>query len=345
MTYIKSEKFGEIDGQVVHLFRLKNRRGCHVEIISYGATIKSIHLLSENNELDNIILGYETLEEYSSNSHYLGATIGRFANRISNASFVMDNNYYFLNKNDGNNCNHGGFTGFDKKVFECQIKEGKLSMVVNSSHGEAGFPGNITLTVTYQLTDENELFIDYHVLADRKTPVNITNHAYFNLSGEETILNHQLMIEADSFLESNDDFLPTGRTLMMKDYPGFDYREFQIIGMMKKLKQENIEGYNSYFIAREKDKVLKKLAVLKSEKKNRSVEAYSTMPGIMIYTGDYLSGNHAPFSGISLEAQYYPDSPNQLSFPQNYFANENSWKETILYKFINESTLKSPKHW
>ena len=339
MSKIESEKFGEIDGQVVHLFRLINNRGCYIEIISYGATIKSINVLGENSEMGNIILGYETLEGYLSNTHYLGATIGRFANRISNASFVMDDNHYFLNKNDGNNCNHGGFTGFDKKVFECQINEGKLSMVVKSSHGEAGFPGNITLTIIYQLTDENELFIDYHVLTDRKTPVNITNHAYFNLSGEENILNHQLKVEADTFIEANVDFLPTGKCLKMENNPCFDFRVFKEIGMMMQLKQEKIGGYNSYFIAREKSKELKKLAILKSEKKNRSVEVYSTMPGIMIYTGDFLSGVHTPFSGISLEAQYYPDSPNQPLFPQDYFAFENYWKETILYRFISDSAI------
>lgn len=334
MGKIESEVFGFFEGQAIQLFRLINERGCRVEIIGYGATIKSINVPDENGKMDNIVLGYETFEDYLAGTSYLGATIGRFANRISNASFGMDGKLYSLDKNDGRNCNHGGFSGFDKKVFKCEVEEGQLSMVAESSHGEAGFPGNIALSVTYRLTDKNELFIDYRVSTDQKTPVNITNHAYFNLSGEETILNHRLKIESDRVLESDHDFLPTGTAMDVRNSPGFDFREFNGVGEAMNLKNEKIKGYNSYFIAREDNNVLKKLATLKSDKKSRSVEIFSTMPGIMVYTGDYLSGLHRPFSGISLEAHYYPDSPNWPHFPQGIYAVGNRWKETILYRIV-----------
>ena len=334
MCKIESEEFGVIDGQVIRLFRLINNKELCVEIISYGATIKSINIPDEKGEIENIILGYDTLEGYLSDNNYLGATIGRYANRISDASFVMDGKSYFLDKNDGTNCNHGGFSGFNKKLFGHKIEDEILILSVESEDGEGGFPGNMILTVTYQLTDKNELFIDYHVSSDKKTPVNITNHAYFNLSGKETILDHQLRIESDKVLVSDDNFLPTGAYIDAKNNPGLDFREFKVLGENMSLKKEKIKGYNSYFISRNTERGLSRLATLKSEEPNRYVEIFSTMPGIMIYTGDYLSGLYRPFSGISLEAHYYPDSPNWPHFPQGIYAEGDNWKETIMYRIV-----------
>ncbi len=333
MGVIELEPFGVFDGTVVQRFQLINTKGCRVEVISYGATLKSI-AVPHDGKMDYIILGYEALEDYLVDTHYIGATVGRFANRISRASFVMDGKTYRLDRNDGENCNHGGFSGFDKKVFVCRIENEGLTMVAKSPHGEGGFPGNVTLTVIYRLTDENELFIEYRVSTDRKTPVNITNHAYFNLSGEETILNHQLKIESDSVLVFNQDFLPTGDFMDVGDNPGFNFREFNLVGNAMRMKSEAIRGYNAYFVAREGEKGLKKLATLKSDAKNRGVELFSTMPGVMVYTGDYLSGHHKPFSGMSLEAHYYPDSPNWPHFPSGYYAENDCWKETIVYRII-----------
>jgi len=324
MCKIETEEFGTIDGQAVYLFRLVNNRGTSVEIISYGATIKSIYITDEKEIIKNILLGYDTLEDYLSDNNYIGATIGRYANRISNASFSIDGKTYFLDKNDGNNCNHGGFCGFNKKLFSHKIEKDKLVLFVESADGEAGFPGNMFMTVSYSLSEENELKIDYTVTADRTTPVNITNHSYFNLSGEKDILKHQLKIESDSYLESDKQFLPTGRILRMEDNPGLDFRSFSEIG----------KNYNSYFIAREKNDKLKKLATLRGVRSGVSLEVYSTMPGIMIYTGDYLSGNHLPFSGISLEAHGFPDSPNRPEFPQSVATPHKAWQETIVYRFI-----------
>lgn len=331
---IESEKFGLIDGQVVYLFRLVNNERTSVEIISYGATIKSINIPDEKGKIKNIILGYDRPEDYLSDKNYLGATIGRYANRISNAAFVMDGKSYSLHKNDGANCNHGGFSGFNKKLFDHKIENGKLILSVESKDGEGGFPGNMMLTVSYQLTNKNELFINYHVSTDKKTPVNITNHAYFNLSGKETILDHQLKIESDMLLESNDNYLPTGVYIDVKDNPGFDFREFKVIGENMNLKKERIKGYNSYFISRRNERSLKRLAILKSRESDTQVEFFSTMPGIMIYTGDYLSGLYRPFSGVSLEAHYYPDSPNRPHFPQGIYAEGDIWRETIMYRIV-----------
>lgn len=332
MQIIESDIDGNPGGSAVRLFKLVNRKGLSVEIINYGAVIKSICVPESNGVPENIVLGYDRIEDYLSDTHYLGATIGRYANRISNASFRMGTKLYRLDKNDGENCNHGGFSGFNTKLFDCYKEGDKLILRAESPDGEGGFPGNVVLSVSYHLSDEHELQMDYHLSSDKKTPVNITNHTYFNLSGEDTILRHQLQIESDELLETDENFLPTGRILKTDDIPGFDFSQYREIGKMMQMKQENIKGYNSYFIARDKSSGLKKLATLKSEKSHRCVTVFSTMPGIMLYTGDYLSGNHAPFSGVSLEAHYFPDTPNQPSFPQGIFAEEDNWRETIVYR-------------
>lgn len=326
----KAYPAGEKD---IYLFHLVNGRGVCVEIMNYGATVVSIGL-PMNGILKKIVLGYEKIEDYFSDTAYLGATIGRFANRISRAAFRMDGKIYQLDKNDGDHCNHGGFGGFHQKIFDFEILDNKLVMYAESPDGEAGFPGNIILTVSYSLSEDNELIMDYTVTTDRKTPVNITNHAYFNLSGEKDILEHELKIESDIFLESDPQFLPTGRKLKVEDLPGFDFRSFSEIGENCLLKNEKIKGYNTYFIAREETGKLKKLATLRSERTGVSLEVHSTMSGIMIYTGDYLSGGHQPFSGVSMEAHGFPDSPNRQAFPQSFVSQEKVWRETIMYRFI-----------
>ena len=316
----------------IYLFHLVKGRGVCVEIMNYGATIVSIGL-PVNGILKKILLGYEKIEDYFSGTAYLGATIGRFANRISRAAFRMDGKIYQLDKNDGDHYNHGGFGGFHQKIFDFEILDNKLVMYAESPDGEAGFPGNIILTVSYSLSEDNELIMYYTVTADQKTPVNITNHAYFNLSGEKDILGHHLKIESDSFLESDEQFLPTGRKLRTEENPVFDFRSFSEIGKNSLLKNEKIKGYNTYFIAREKTGKLKKLATLRSERSGVSLEVHSTMPGIMIYTGDYLSGGHQPFSGISLEAHGFPDSLNRPEFPQSVVSPVRPLQETIVYHF------------
>lgn len=330
---VDSEKFGLIDGQDVYLFKLTNIYGTCVEIISYGAIIKSINVSDATGLRKNIILGYDSIEEYLSDKNYLGATIGRCANRISNASFEIDGETYFLDKNDGLNCNHGGYSGFNTKLFDYIIEDEKLVLIVHSPDGEGGFPGNVNLRVTYQLSETNELLINYHVATDRKTPINITNHAYFNLSGESTILNHLLKIESDLIIETDDDFLPTGSKIAIKKNTAFDFSEFRNIGDNMVLKKEKISGYNTYFISNKYKKGLKRLATLKSNATKIYLEVLSTMPGIMLYTGDYLSGSFTPFSGVSLEAHYYPDFPNWSNFPQAGYAQNDNWHETIVYKF------------
>lgn len=317
----------------VYIFKLTNGRGTCVEIINYGATIISLNL-SVKGTAKNIVLRYKNIDDYFSDTAYLGATIGRFANRIYRASFIMDGKTYHLDKNDGEHCNHGGFGGFHQKIFDFEIFDDKLVMSAKSPDGESGFPGNVCMTVSYSLSEDNELTIDYAVTADCKTPINITNHAYFNLSGEKDIFEHELKIESDAFLEFDDAYLPTSRILPVEENPGFDFRFFSEIEKKCLLKNEKIKGFNTYYIARKMTGKLRKLATLRSKRTDVCLEVHSTMPGIMVYTGNYLSGSHLPFSGISLEAHGFPDSPNRPMFPQSYVLQDKMWRETIMYRFI-----------
>lgn len=334
MGKIEIEKKCLYRGIPICLFRLMNRNGLVVELLNLGATLKSIYLPRSRAGQHNIVLGYDRIENYFVDSNYMGATIGRFANRISGATFIMDGQTYLLDKNDGDNCNHGGFSGFNRKIFESHINNDEVIMRAISFDGEGGFPGNMELIVTYRLTDENELCICYSIRTDRKTPANFTNHAYFNLSKGESILNHQLKIEAGQFLQSDDYFLPTGRVLDVDNYPAFDFRDFRKIGENMQCKNEKITGYNHYFIEKNNKKELNKIATLRCKDQGLSLEVHTTMPGIMIYTGDYLSGAYHSFSGISMEAHHYPDSLNKLEFPQNIFIDDVNRKEFITYRVI-----------
>ncbi|GAP71277.1 aldose 1-epimerase [Candidatus Symbiothrix dinenymphae] len=341
-----SRIIGDDHGKDVGLFNMQNmRHGTVVELFNYGATIVALAmpngkmLVSKSKmlemavasmpppiySLDNIGLSYPVLEEFRTNPFYLGSTIGRFANRISNAQFTLDGTTYQLEKNDGANTNHGGFSGFHNKVFDYEIMgDSCVKFTYESADGEGGFPGKLRLSVTYTLTETNILNIEYKALSDKKTVFNPTNHTYFNLSGnEETVLNHQLEVFADEYLETDDAFLPTGKILPVADIP-FDFRKFE-------------HGYNTYFISNSKEH-LKHLATLSEPTTGRRLEVHSTMPGIQVYTGDHLSQPFFPCAGIALEAQGYPDAPNHAHFPSCVIEAGKEATFCIQYRFFNPAT-------
>ncbi|MDR2915249.1 MAG: galactose mutarotase, partial [Tannerella sp.] len=301
------------------------------EITNYGATLTAFVIPGKTGRLKNIILSYENIEDYFSDSSYIGSTVGRFANRISNAQFSLKNATYYLDKNDGNNSNHGGFNGFHSRIFDTRIDGDKLILSCESPDGESGFPGNLYFSVTYSFSDDNTLQIEYSAVSDKETIFNPTNHAYFNLSGKnETILNHELKIFADSYLKTNDEFIPTGRILSVAG-TAFDFRDFQKIANRMTQKNEIIKGYNTYFISNS-DKSLKHLVTLKDPASGTTLNVASTMPGVQIYTGDYLSGKHQPFTGIALEAQFYPDAPNHPDFKNCILQPDTETRHKIVFK-------------
>lgn len=303
----------QLSGNDIVLFRLSNARGSYAEVCNYGATLISLVVADATGEMNNIILNYPDIEDYFADTNYIGSTIGRFANRIANAGFELDGKTYLLDKNDGENSNHGGYKGFNSRVFSYEVKDDHLILSYLSEDGEGGFPGTLSFSVSYSFSDDNQLKIEYKAGTDKKTVFNPTCHAYFNLSGEnELILSHELKVYADYYLETKDDFIPTGVMTPVKN-SAFDFNEFREIQSLMPLKNEVLPGYNTYFIGNQKT-TMKQLASLRERKSGITVDVFSTMPGLQIYTGDYLSKPHRPLSGICLEAQFFPDGPNKAHF-------------------------------
>lgn len=324
------------DREIV-LLKLQNARGAYVELCNYGATLVSMIVPDRYGKLENIILRYHPIEGYFSDKFYMGSTVGRFANRIARAQFQLNGTTYLLDKNDGNNSNHGGFSGFHSRIFDYKKEDGQIIFSYLSRDGEGGFPGNLCLTVTYSFSDNNELSIEYRAISDQETVFNPTNHAYFNLSaGKTTILNHELKVYSDCYLETNDEFLPTGKILPLAD-SAFDFCDYRKISALMPLKKEILPGYNTYFISNSNEE-LKHLASLREPDSGRCLEVYATMPGIQVYTGDYLSNPFYPFAGIAMEAQYYPDSPNHPHFPPCVLQPDKESRSLIKFVFKHIGT-------
>lgn len=322
------EPFGVCDGKEIFKFKLTNVHGNYVELLNYGAIVKSIVVQDKNGNKENVVLGFPTLEGYLKDTSYIGATVGRFANRIHNAEFSIGNKTFHLDKNDGNNNNHSGSAGFNSKVFDFIIKDNSVIFTLESKDGEGGFPGNVSTKVIYNWTDQNELKIEFLAVADEPTPLNFTNHSYFNLSAcAEKIHDHYLNIQADKILESTEDYIPTGRIIPADDYSFVNYK---LGDVMKN------SGLNTYYIL-ERDKVCE----LFDEKSGRIMRVFTSYPGVQLYTGDYLNsetiGEHSKhyeaFDGLCLECQYYPDSPNHAHFPNTIFDAGQVYNETITYAF------------
>ncbi len=315
------------------LFCLTNSQGYYAEVLNIGATLISIVVPGRTGHAENVILRYPTIGSYINDPFYIGATIGRVANRISRAAFRMEGVRYELDKNDGGvHCNHGGTNGIHRAYFRAEIREDDLLLMYESPDGESGFPGNLRIEVTYRFTDLNELVIGHRVTTDRTTPVNLTNHAYFNLSGTGTIDHHQLKINADTYLEMQDDFIPTGRIKQVADTP-FDFTTYQSLRSQMDRKKEKLTGYNTYFIQRNQEPELYPLVILRDPVSGRQVTVRTTLPGLMVYTGDYLADPFYPMQGICLETQYPPDGVNQPAFDARMLRPGETYQEQTIYQF------------
>jgi aldose 1-epimerase len=298
----------------IDLIRITNASGAYVEVLNYGACLVSVAVPDRRGRLDNVVLAYNGYGEYMQNPFLLGATVGRVANRISNAAFTLDGVTYRLDRNDGRNSIHGGVNGFHRKMFDYETEDGTVLLQTISRDGEGGFPGNLTFSVRYSFSDENRLSIEYEASSDRATPVNFTNHAYFNLSGEKSgRLGDELLVDADAYVESDDEFLPTGKILPVAG-TAFDFRAYARIADRLKLKNDRLEGYNAYFVKRADHADSLPLASWRNLSSGRAMDVYTSMPGVLVYTGDYLSKPFVPFEGICFEAQYHPDGLNHPTF-------------------------------
>lgn len=291
----------------IRTFRLENATGAYAEVTNYGATLLSVVVPDKLGKLENVILRYNRIEAYFTDKFYVGSTVGRMANRIARAQFELNGKRYCLDKNDGKNTNHGGFTGFNSRIFNYQQNDNKVKFQYRSKEGEGGFPGNLLFSVAYSFSENNELLVEYQAVSDKETPFNPTNHAYFNLSGAggetETILSHELKIYAGHYLETDPEYIPTGKILPLSGSI-FDFTDYRKL----------FPAINTYFPA-DSDEATGHLAAIRESSSGRKLDVYSSMPGIQVYTGDYLAEPFQPLTGIALEAQFPPDFINQNRFP------------------------------
>ena len=329
----------------IKLYTLKNKNNIQAIITNYGARLVSLRVPDTNGNIDDVVLGYDNIEDIVAGNTYFGSTIGRYANRIAKGKFTLEGIDYTLETNNGENALHGGETGYDKIIWVTEQVENKIIMTHLDKDTHEGYPGNVNVQVTYELTEENELKISYSAKTDKATPFNITNHAFFNLkgAGKGDVLNHELMINADKFTPINSVQIPTGNIVDVKNTP-FNFTEMLSIGKNIDADDENIKngfGFDHNWVINGDENKLKFTAKVLEPETGRIMEVYTTEPGVQLYTGNFLDGSDVGREGIGyerrsafcLETQHFPDSPNQNNFPNTILKpNEKFYSETM-YKF------------
>lgn len=341
---IEKKHFGYTNSGIeVHLFRLVHESGAYIELTNYGATWVSAVVPDKNGNLSDVILGYDNLSGYLSDTAYMGSTVGRFANRIGNARFTLNGRTYKLDSNDGNNSNHGGFSGFNQKVFDYQIEDNKVVFSLFSPDGDGGFPGNLKLNVSYSFSEDLTVTIQYSAESDQDTYLNLTNHAYFNLHGSGNILNHSLYIPSTKMLVTDEFFIPTGEFTNVDNTP-FDFSKLKLIGrniFENNPQLINNKGYNHCYVLDNPHFECKHAAVLTEPKTGRQLDVFTTKPALLIYSAGFLDSvaagktgyNYFPYAGFCLETQFFPDSPNQKSFPDCVLRKNESYEQMTEYHF------------
>lgn len=343
MAHIVSEKWGEKDGKKVLHFILTNNNGMELSITNYGGTITGIKTPDRNNVFKNVTLAFNSLEGYlQPGNPSFGCLVGRFANRIAGGRFSLDGKEYTLAKNNNGNSLHGGIKGFDKVVWDATPTPGTnaLRLAYVSKDGEEGFPGNLNVAVEYSLNDNNAVIIAYSAATDAPTPVNLTNHAYFNLSGgeDDTILDHELQLLAETYTVSDDSLIPTGEIASVAGTP-LDFTTSKKVG-------KNIAaippGYDHNFVLNNITGALQRTGTLYHPASGRYMEVDTTQPGVQLYTGNFLDGSlrdtpngikYNKHAGLCLETQHYPDSPNKPSFPDTILRPGQQFHHTTIYTF------------
>ena len=342
---ITSRPFGKTpDGQTVDLYTLKNAKGAEADISTYGGVVVSLKTPDRSGVPGDIVLGFDDFNGYLKPPPYFGAIIGRYGNRIAHAKFTLDGVDYTLAKNDGDNSLHGGKRGFDKVVWKAATGPG-LTLTYLSKDGEEGYPGNLSTTVTYTLTDNNELQIDYKATTDKDTVVNLTNHSYFNLAGqgEGDILAHQVTIYADRFTPVDKGLIPTGELRSVEGTP-FDFRQPHAIGERINSGDQQLviaKGYDHNWVLNRTGDGLFLAARVTEPKTGRVMEVLTTEPGLQFYTGNFLDGTirgkggkvYGPRAAFCMETQHFPDSPNHASFPPVVLKPGSEYHSTTVYRF------------
>lgn len=335
------------DGSEVYLYTLKNQNGMTAEVINYGGIIVSLNVPDSQGKTEDVVLGCGSLEDYMTMSPFFGAIIGRHGNRIENAQFELSGKVYKVLKNDGNNHLHGGAKGFDKVVWKVvENDSNRIKLFYHSPDGEEGYPGNLDVTVTYTLTDENEIIMDYQAQSDQDTVINLTNHTYFNLSGHSSgnIVDHELKVYADKFTVNNEECIPTGEILDVAGTP-MDFREFKPFkpGLMS--SDWHIQcgkGYDHNFVLKVSGQKPELCAEVYDPQSGRKMQVYTTKPGVQLYTGNHVHDgiigkggvHYQKWSGFCLETQFFPNAMKHKHFPSPVLKAGETYHHITTYKFI-----------
>jgi aldose 1-epimerase len=334
-------------GNLGEVYSLRNRAGMEARIATFGGTVMSLHVADARGNFDDVVLGHENIEDYPGHSPYFGCLIGRYGNRIAKARFSLDGKEYKLAANDGPNSLHGGLKGFDKVVWAARPVQSDLGPALEltylSPDGEEGFPGNLTVTARYTVTEDNGLRVDFTATTDKKTIVNLTHHSYFNLAGKGDILGHQVLLNAKRFTPIDASLIPTGELCPVAGTP-FDFTLSTPVGARIDVEEEQLRrggGYDHNWVI---DKPLGELGLVGrvcEAGSGRTMDVLSTEPGAQFYTGNFLDGTitgkrgwkYTKRAALCIEPQHYPDTPNQPGFPPATLSPGVTYKNTIIYKF------------
>ena len=337
------------DGTGVDIYTLANANGVEIKAITYGGIIQSLRVPDRAGRFDDIVLGFDSLEGYLADHPFFGAIIGRYGNRIGKAQFTLDGQTFKLAANNGPNHLHGGVKGFDKVLWKAEGTKSDagpgVTFTRTSPDGEEGYPGNLNVRVTYTLTDRNELVVDYHATTDKATPVNLTQHSYFNLAGQASgdILGHELMLNADRHTPVDETLIPTGELAPVQGTP-FDFRQPTAIGA--RISQDHPQlkyglGYDHNWVLSRKGDGLQLAARVHEPKTGRTLEVSTTEPGIQFYAGNFLDGKltgkagavYRHRTGFCLETQHFPDSPNNPQFPSTILKPGAEYRSRTVFTF------------
>lgn len=334
------------DGTRIGKFLLENANGCKAEVTNYGAVLIRLMVKDKDGQLRDVVLGCDKLEGYFNNSSCLGATVGRNANRIAGGTFSINENNYTMAANDGLNNLHSGPDMYYNRVWEIKVLEhNTVTFALESPDGDQGFPGTLHMEVTYTLTDDNGLQIHYHGVSDKDTMINMTNHSFFNLDGHNagTILNHEVKLPGEYVTRTDEGLIPDGTLIDVKGTP-LDFTEFKAIGRDIQCDYEPLlfgHGYDQNWEVKDYDGSLKPAAVLRSLQSGITMEVYTDLPGIQMYTGNFLDVKdgkdgavYGSYEGVALETQYYPDAIHHETFVQPVFKAGEPYDTTTIYKFV-----------
>lgn len=342
---INRQDFGKTaDGQTIELFTLKSEKGMIAKVMTYGAILVELHAPDRNGVSKDLVLGFDTLDRYLKGHPLFGSTVGRFANRIGGAQFTLNGKTYKLAANNGKNHIHGGPKSFDKQVWKGEPFQNAKAVGVKLSYtsvdGESGFPGNLKVTVTYSLTADNELRIDYTASPDQDTPVNVTNHSYFNLGGADSgdVLGHELQLFADAYTPADDGLIPTGEIAPVKGTPLDFTVPTQIGAHIKELPKTS--GYDHNFVLKGDGKTPRLGARVFEPKSGRVMEMLTTEPGVQLYTANHMrnlpgkgGAVYNQHQGFCLETQHYPDSVNKPNFPSPIVRAGQTYESATIFRF------------